>query len=119
MTSQLAAKEAEKIPMEVKIDCYVISMVPVKHAIEEHVKQLQEALIASLRRKTAAEKAEVEEFVKNGKDALEQQFNSIEEIGKARTHAKDMINQVGIACMFLPFAQDAILIVLTCRFLIF
>ena len=76
------------------MDCYTVTLLPVKNAIEEHMKQLQEALIASLRRKTAAEKAEVEEFVKNGKDALEQQFTSVEEIGKARANAKEMINKV-------------------------
>lgn len=91
---QLAAKEAEKIPTEVKIDCYTVNLLPVKTAVEEHMKNLQEALISSLRRKTAAEKAEVEEFVKHGKNALEQQFASVEEIGAARQNAKEMIGQV-------------------------
>lgn len=46
-----ASKDAEKLPNEIKVDCYKVSLVPVKAAIDEHMKKLQDALVASLRRK--------------------------------------------------------------------
>lgn len=34
-----------------QVDCYTVSLLPIKAAIDEHMKKLQEALVASLRRK--------------------------------------------------------------------
>jgi hypothetical protein len=45
------ARDAEKLPNEICVDCYRISLLPVKQTVDEHMKRLQEALVASLRRK--------------------------------------------------------------------
>lgn len=42
-----AAKDAEKLPNEAKVDCYKISLLPVKAAVDEHMKKLQEALVGT------------------------------------------------------------------------
>ncbi len=34
-----------------QIDCYTVSLLPVKAAVDEQMRKLQEALVASLRRK--------------------------------------------------------------------
>jgi hypothetical protein len=41
------------------VDCYKISLQPVKAAVDEHMKRLQEALVATLRRKAVVEKEQV------------------------------------------------------------
>mmetsp|Transcript_17017 Transcript_17017/g.54247 ORF Transcript_17017/g.54247 Transcript_17017/m.54247 type:complete len:3325 (+) Transcript_17017:156-10130(+) len=89
-----ASKEAEKLPPEVKVDCYSISLLPIKQAIDEQMKSLQEALVTVLRRKAQSEKDEVEGFINEGKGTLDQQANSIEEIGKARSAAKRLVGSV-------------------------
>ena len=46
-----AAKDAEKIPQEIRLGCYKISMVPMKSAVDDQMRRLQESLVSSLRRK--------------------------------------------------------------------
>lgn len=46
-----ATKDADKLPNEVQVDCYRISVAPVKACVEEQMKNLQNSLIRSLRKK--------------------------------------------------------------------
>lgn len=48
---QTSARDAEKLPNNIHIGCYTINTQPVKAAIERQMKELQEELLASLRRK--------------------------------------------------------------------
>ena len=48
---QTAAREVEKLPSEIAVDCYTISLLHMKTTIEQQMKRLQEELLAGLRRK--------------------------------------------------------------------
>lgn len=48
-----AARDAERLPNEVAVDCYRINLAPLKSGIEEMMKRLREALGRGLRRKVA------------------------------------------------------------------
>ena len=48
---QTAAREVEKLPNEVAVDCYTVSLLHMKTTIEQQMKRLQEELLAGLRRK--------------------------------------------------------------------
>ena len=48
---QTAAREVEKLPNEVAVDCYTVSLLHMKGTIEQQMKRLQEELLAGLRRK--------------------------------------------------------------------
>eukprot|EP00899_Mesostigma_viride_P029629 jgi/Mesvir1/9851/Mv22388-RA.1 len=82
------AKGAEKIPSEVKVDCYTISLLPAKQAIDEQMKQMHDVLVGSLRRKALADKEAVEQFMTKGMETLDVKANSVEEIGNARNEAR-------------------------------
>nr|BBC28429.1 cytoplasmic dynein 1b heavy chain [Yamagishiella unicocca] len=85
-----ASRDAEKLPNEVRIECYKVSLAPVKGSIDEHMKKLQETLVASLRRKTVAEKDQIEDFMKNGRELFQRQANTVEDIGMAGQEAKSL-----------------------------
>ena len=89
-----AQRESERIPSEVTVDCFTVSLLPVKAAIENHMKLLQEALLHSLRRTALAQKEEVENFVAEGQKIFEGNALSIEEIGNARKAAQGLISSV-------------------------
>lgn len=46
-----AAKDADKLPNEVRLDIYRVSLLPLKAAIDEQMKKMKEALGSSLRKK--------------------------------------------------------------------
>nr|BCL66104.1 cytoplasmic dynein 1b heavy chain [Volvox africanus] len=83
-----ASRDAEKLPNEVRIECYKVSLAPVKNTIDEHMRRLQETLVSSLRRKTVAEKDQIEDFMKNGRELFQRQANTVEDIGMAGQEAK-------------------------------
>ncbi|KXZ45909.1 DHC7 protein [Gonium pectorale] len=85
-----ASRDAEKLPNEVRIECYKVSLAPIKATIDEHMKKLQEALVSSLRRKTLQEKDQVEDFMKNGRELFTKQANTVEDIGNAGQEAKSL-----------------------------
>ncbi|KAJ9505745.1 hypothetical protein QJQ45_029246, partial [Haematococcus lacustris] len=106
-----AARDAEKLPNEIKasalhpgtpctwgtvqqysVDCYTVSLLHVKACVDEQMKRLQEALIASLRRKAVAEKEQIEEFMRGGKELFNRQASTVEEIGKAGLEARGMVD---------------------------
>nr|ADI46936.1 DHC1bm [Volvox carteri f. nagariensis] len=82
-----ASRDAEKLPNEVRIECYKVSLAPVKSTIDEHMKKLQETLLSSLRRK-ASEKDQIEDFMKNGRELFQRQANTVEDIGASGQDAK-------------------------------
>ena len=85
---------AERVPLSVQVDCYLISLAPVRAAIEEQLKALHEALLGSLRRKAAADKAQIDEWMEEGRTMLAKQATSLEEIGEARTRAQALVANV-------------------------
>eukprot|EP00976_Prorocentrum_cordatum_P042050 851759-Prorocentrum_minimum.AAC.1 len=89
-----ATRAAEKLPLEVKVDCYNVSLQPVKQTIDDQLKQLQDALVNSLRLKAQAEKEEVESFMQDGKSTLEVDAQSVDEIGNARSKARSLKGSV-------------------------
>ena len=46
-----ASKQADRIPLEIKVDCYTISCQPLKSAVEKQIKELQDILSGCLQRK--------------------------------------------------------------------
>ncbi len=134
--------------VQVRIECYKVSLAPVKASIDEHMKKLQDTLVASLRRKvggagarakgrsgptrcrrrrglwvggsrracaplassspppfpcpscplppqTVAEKDQIEDFMKNGRELFTRQANTVEDIGLAGQEAKALTAKLG------------------------
>ena len=85
-----SAKMADRIPMEIKVECYTVSCQPLKSAVEKHIRALQSVLSGSLARKVTRQKEEMEAFVVSGKELLDANAQTIEEIGNMRVAAKKL-----------------------------
>lgn len=48
-----AAKDADRLPNEIRVDCYRVSLVGLKATIDEQMKRMKEALGTSLRKKVS------------------------------------------------------------------
>ena len=69
--------------------CFVVSMAPVKRAVESHIWRVQDALIAACRTSAVEDYEAVTEFAAAGQDLLRRQAGSLTEIGEARTEVCD------------------------------
>ena len=88
--AKTSAKMADRIPLEIKVECYTVSCQPLKSAVEKHIRALQSALSGSLARKVTRQKEEMEAFVVSGKELLDANAQTIEEIGNMRVAAKKL-----------------------------
>ncbi|WIA17572.1 hypothetical protein OEZ85_014399 [Tetradesmus obliquus] len=90
-----AAHDLNKLPNEVRLDCYRVSLSPFKAYVEEMIKRLREALGASLRKKALAERQAIEDFLSAGAALLALQASSVEEIGRAGQEARGLVARLG------------------------
>jgi dynein heavy chain 2 len=90
-----ASKQADRIPLEIKVDCYAVSCQPLKSAVEKHIKELQDVLSGCLLRKVVRSKEEMEEFIVSGKTLLDANAQTVEEIGNMRSEAKKIMANFG------------------------
>ena len=82
-------RDAEKLPNELKVDCFTISTSPIKAAIEESTQKLSDSMVYHLRRAIADNIKSLDTFLTNGIDVLATRPQSHEEIGDAyRRHAE-------------------------------
>ena len=65
----------------IRVDCIAVSTLPVKASIDDHLQQLFEALLSSLRRSISASIATIDDFLVKGKSALSVRPQTVEEIG--------------------------------------
>ncbi|XP_065833043.1 cytoplasmic dynein 2 heavy chain 1-like isoform X2 [Oscarella lobularis] len=76
-------REAEKLPSSIKVDCVVVSTVPVKATIDDHIQRLYDSLLSSLRRSITLNVQSIDTFLSGAVDDLSTRPQSVEEIGKA------------------------------------
>ena len=88
-------KQADRIPLDIKVECYTISCQPLKSAVEKHIKELQDSLTGTLQRKVVRQRDEIEEFISSGKTLLDSNAQTIEEIGNMRNDAKNLTKEFG------------------------
>ncbi|KAJ3042257.1 Cytoplasmic dynein 2 heavy chain 1 [Rhizophlyctis rosea] len=82
-------KEAEALPLVVKVDCITVSAAPVKATVDDHLQRLFDSMLCALRRAIAVHLAAVDEFVGKGTAALAKRPQSLSEIGEANAaHAE-------------------------------
>eukprot|EP00878_Enallax_costatus_P024703 GHUV01026383.1.p1 GENE.GHUV01026383.1~~GHUV01026383.1.p1 ORF type:complete len:1576 (+),score=459.42 GHUV01026383.1:1611-6338(+) len=89
-----AAQDVDRLPNEVRIDCYKISLAPFKAYLEEMMKRLREALASSLRKKALSERQAIDDFLAAGQALLNLQATSVEEIGKAGQEARALVTRL-------------------------
>ncbi|KAJ3052006.1 Cytoplasmic dynein 2 heavy chain 1 [Rhizophlyctis rosea] len=83
-------KEAEGLPLSVKVDCITVSAAPVKATIDDHLQRLFDAMLSALRKAIAVHLAAVDAFVTEGTAVLANRPQSMAEIGEANTAHEEL-----------------------------
>ncbi|TPX32194.1 hypothetical protein SmJEL517_g04664 [Synchytrium microbalum] len=82
-------KDAESIPISIKVDCFVVSTIPLKASIDDQLQRLFDALVNTLRKTVQGHLQFVEQFVNSAMEVLSQRPQTIAEIGGAHAaHAQ-------------------------------
>ena len=84
-------KEAEQLPIQRKVDCITVSLLPVKATIDDHLQRLSDALQSSLKKTIGIHFAAIEEFVIKGMELLSKKPQTIEEIGNAHAIHQNLL----------------------------
>ena len=73
----------------IKVDCITINTLPVKTTIDDHIQQLFDALLTSLRRSISSNLQSIDSFLTQAQQALSVRPQSVEEIGEVnQTHTE-------------------------------
>lgn len=75
------------------MDCITVSAAPVKSTIDDHIQQLFDALLNSLRRSIINDTQTIENFLTSGMEALSTRPQSVEEIGEANAKHRELAEQ--------------------------
>lgn len=82
----------------IKVDCISVSTSPVKSTIDDHIQQLFDALLTSLRRSITNEVQTIDNFLTSASDALSTRPQSVEEIGEANAKHAELATEKLQAC---------------------
>lgn len=84
-------KDIEKIESMIRIDCIVVLTEPLKMAIEDQLQKLGDALVRSLRQSAQSHLNRIDEFITTAEEKLDNDPQTIEEIGKAHAYCQQLI----------------------------
>ena len=74
----------------IKVDCISVSTSPVKSTIDDHIQQLFDALLTSLRRSITNEVQTIDTFLTSATEALSTRPQTVEEIGQANAKHSEL-----------------------------
>lgn len=80
---KLKARDAEKLPNEIKVDCFIVSTSPIKSAIEESIQKLNDSMVYHLKRAISENVKQIDTFLTGGIEILSTRPQTHEEIGEA------------------------------------
>ena len=77
----------------IKVDCISVSTSPVKSTIDDHIQQLFDALLTSLRRSITNDVQTIDAFLTSATDALSTRPQTVEEIGVANAKHSELATE--------------------------
>lgn len=83
-------KESDKLADYNRIDCILVSAVPLKSAIDEMLQRLNDALILTLRKSVLSHLNSMDTFLDDSMEKLNSRPHSIDEIGIAKKNWKEI-----------------------------
>ncbi|XP_057314672.1 cytoplasmic dynein 2 heavy chain 1-like isoform X2 [Hydractinia symbiolongicarpus] len=90
---KVKGKEAEKLPLSVKVDCITVSTSPVKSTIDDLITKLFDTLLISLRRSIVQDYNSLDGYTSKSMDELNQVPQSIEEMGEVNEKYRKIIEE--------------------------
>lgn len=80
-------KELKKLPDSFKVDCFNISLIPLKGAVEDQLRRFSDALVDSLKDSLERDGQTVHDFIMKGLKKLNSNPTSVEEIEQMHSDA--------------------------------
>ncbi|CAF4638011.1 unnamed protein product [Rotaria sp. Silwood1] len=77
---KLRGQDAEKLPNEMRYDCFVVNISPFKLAIENQIQRLQDSMLTHLKRSITRDATTIDSFVNEGLEMLNDRPKNHEEI---------------------------------------
>ena len=77
----------------IKVDCISVSTSPVKSTIDDHIQQLFDTLLTSLRRSITNEVQTIDTFLTSATEALSSRPQTVEEIGVANAKHSELATE--------------------------
>ena len=77
----------------IKVDCISVSTSPVKSTIDDHIQQLFDALLTSLRRSITNDVQTIDSFLTSATEALSTRPQTVEEIGHANAKHTELATE--------------------------
>ena len=78
---KLRGQDVEKLPNEIRVDCFLLNLIPLKTTIENQIQRLQESMFTYLKRSISRDAATIESFVNEGVETLSDRPRTHEELG--------------------------------------
>jgi dynein heavy chain 2 len=101
---KLRARDAEKLPNVIKVDCFTISTSPIKSSIEESIQKLNDSMVYHLKRAISENIKSIDNFLTSGIEILSSKPQTHEEIGDAyKKHAELYRNRKSM----IPLLENA------------
>eukprot|EP00796_Vickermania_ingenoplastis_P008408 gene8408-5889_t len=79
-----------------RIDCFAVSIVPVKASIEEQLRRLEESLLNEMRKHIQTTLTGIDNFVFNASNVVERQPTTMDEVGKANQAYREYLSQIPV-----------------------
>ncbi|KAI8908484.1 dynein heavy chain and region D6 of dynein motor-domain-containing protein [Gorgonomyces haynaldii] len=99
-------KEAEQLPLSIKIDCITVSAAPVKATIDDHLQRLFDSMLTALRKSINVHLKAIEQFTNMAMDILIKKPQTMAEVGDSNTkHAELSKNKLVINSHFAAVEQ--------------
>ncbi|KAI3384587.1 hypothetical protein SNEBB_000072 [Seison nebaliae] len=89
---KIRARNAEKLPNDVRVDCIVISTTPIKRLIETVIQQIFDSMVEELRSRIAMDLAQVKKFLVDAKELkakVPQDHKQVAEVYKRQNELKE------------------------------
>ncbi|CAF0783257.1 unnamed protein product [Rotaria sordida] len=77
---KIRGQDVEKLPNEMRYDCFVVHITPFKSAIENQIQRLQDYMLTHLKRSITRDATTIDSFVNEGLDMLNDRPRNHEEI---------------------------------------
>ncbi|CAF4436157.1 unnamed protein product, partial [Adineta steineri] len=80
---KIRTQDAEKLPNEVRYDCFLVNINPLKLTIENQIRRLNDSMLTHLKRSITRDAVTINSFVNEGLETLNDRPRTHEELGSS------------------------------------
>ncbi|CAF4509108.1 unnamed protein product, partial [Rotaria sp. Silwood2] len=87
---KIRGQDAEKLPNEVRYDCFVVNVNPLKLTIENQLRRLHDSMLSYLKRSIVRDANTIDTFVDQGLETLNDRPQTLDEISESYKKHEDL-----------------------------